>query len=155
MSVRFVDAVAALPARTRDRLAGPVQAVALAETQPVAFAGHVLRLGERGLLVLTDRELIFAAQTGRVDRTPLDRLTLAIPRETLLTIAPGEGGRRQDEFRPLTPPSFAGVEWPAAIAAVQPGTRPRTGEGDPRRLAAAVAALFVLVVAVALVLALT
>ena len=103
-------------------------------TEPVAFAGHVRRQGERGLLVLTGRELVFAAETGRVDRTPLERLQVATPRDTILTVAPGEGGRLQDDFRPLTPASFAGVDWPEAIRAEVLAGAPGALEiGDRRR----------------------
>lgn len=152
MTHLFADAVAEMPERTQARLAGPIEAVGIADDQPVAFAGHVLRLGERGLLVVGERELVFAAETGRVDRTPLERLQLAIPRPALLTVAPGEGGRRQDEFRPLTPPSFADVEWPQGIRAVHPDAGPRAADGGGRAVALVVAILLVVAVAAAIVL---
>jgi CBS domain-containing protein len=149
MTVTFGDALRELPERTRARLEGPIAAVGLGEEDPVAFAGHVLRLGERGLLVLTERDLVFAAETGRVDRTPLERLALAIPRDTMLTIAPGEGGRRQDEFRPLKPASFAGVDWPAGIRAVHPDAGPRSDARSGARVAAFALLVVLLVAAVA------
>lgn len=152
MSPSLSDSLSALPDNVQHRLAGPAEATGLAGDQPVAFAGHVLRLGERGLLVVTDREVVFAAETGRVDRTPIDRLALALPRETLLTIAPGEGGRRQDEFRPLKPPTFAGVAWPSGLLAVQPGTGPRAAERRSGPLITVLVALAVIVVIVAAVL---
>ena len=152
MTVRFADAIAALPPRVQDRLAGPLSAVALAETEPVAFAGHARRQGERGLLVVTDRELIFAPETGRVDRTPLDRLDKAIPHDTLLTVSPGEGGRLADDFRPLKPETFAGVEWPPALAAAHPSAGPRSADGGAGRIAAIVVALLLVAAIVAAVL---
>jgi len=152
MTVRFGEAVAALPPRVQDRLAGPLSAVALADTEPVAFAGHARRQGERGLLVVTERELIFAPETGRVDRTPLDRLVTALPSDGLLTVAPGEGGRVQDDFRPLKPETFAGVEWPPALAAAQPGSGPRAADRDAGRIAALVVAVLLVAAVVAAVL---
>ena len=147
--VAFADAVAELPPRVQDRLAGPLSAVSLAGTEPVAFAGYARRQGERGLLVLTDRELVFAPETGRVDRTPLDRLDRAVPSDAVLMVAPGEGGRLQDDFRPLKPETFAGVEWPAALLAVQPGARPRDADGGAGRIVALVLALLVVAAIVA------
>ena len=150
MTRPLADAVAALPERTRMRLAGPIEAVGLPASQPVAFAGHVLRLGERGLLVVTDRELVFATETGRVDRVALDRLTLAVPGDVLVRVAPGTGGRVEDEYRPLTPPTFAGVEWPGAIRAVHPDAGPRAADRHAgRALAAALVVLLLAAVAVA------
>ena len=150
--VAFADAVAALPPRVQDRLAGPLSAVPLTGDDPVTFAGHARRQGERGLLVLTDRELIFAPETGRVDRTPLDRLTRAVPTDAVLTVAPGEGGRLQDDFRPLKPDTFAGVEWPAGLLAVQPGSGPRDADRGPGRVAAVVVGLLLLAAVLAAVL---
>jgi hypothetical protein len=152
MTVRFADAIAALPPRVQDRLAGPMSAVGLADTEPVAFAGHARRQGERGLLVVTDRELIFAPETGRVDRTPLDRLDKAVPHDTLLTVSPGEGGRVADDFRPLKPETFAGVEWPPALAAAHPGAGQRSADGGAGRVAALVVALLLIAAIVAAVL---
>ena len=153
MTTAYADAVAALPERVQARLAGPVEAAGVAASEPVAFAGHVLRLGERGLLVLCDRELVFAAETGRVDRVPYDRLTRAVPRETLLAVAPGTGGRVEDEYRPLQPPSFVGVDWPRGIAAVHPDAGPRdAGRGVGRAAAIVLVLLVVAAVAAALLL---
>jgi len=152
MTVRFADAIAALPPRVQDRLAGPLAAVAVADTEPVAFAGHARRQGERGLLVVTERELIFAPETGRVDRTPLDRLDKAIPHDTLLTVSPGEGGRVADDFRPLKPETFAGVEWPPALAAVHPSAGQRSADGGAGRIAAILVALLLVAAIVAAVL---
>jgi hypothetical protein len=64
MTVALGDALAALPERTLARLAGPIDVAGLSADEPVAFAGHVRRQGERGLLVVSDRELVFAAETG-------------------------------------------------------------------------------------------
>jgi hypothetical protein len=152
MTARFADAIAQLPPRVQDRLAGPLSAVGLADTEPVAFAGHARRQGERGLLVVTERELIFAPETGRVDRTPLDRLDKAVPSASLLTVSPGEGGRLQDDFRPLRPETFADVEWPPALAAAHPSARPRSADGGAGRIAALVVAVLLVAAIVAAVL---
>ena len=149
MTSAYADAVAALPERVQARLAGPVEAAGVAPSEPVAFAGHVLRLGERGLLVLGERELVFAAETGRVDRVPYDRLTRAVPRESLLAVAPGTGGRVEDEYRPLQPPSFGAVEWPRGIAAVHPDAGPRAPQRGAGRLIAVVLVLLLVAAAVA------
>ena len=152
MTTVYADAVAALPERLQARLAGPIDAAAVAPSEPVAFAGHVLRLGERGLLVLGDRELVFAAETGRVDRVPYDRLTRAVTRESLLAVAPGTGGRVEDEYRPLQPPTFADVDWPRGIAAVHPDAGPRAADRGIGRAIAIVLVLVLLAAAAAAVL---
>ena len=152
MTHALTEALDALPERTLARLAGPIDAAGLSGDEPVAFAGHVRRQGERGLLVVTGRELVFAAETGRVDRTPLERLQLAHPRETILTVAPGEGGRVQDDFRPLTPASFEGVDWPQGILAVHPDAGPRPADANGRALALVLVILLVVAIAAAVLL---
>jgi hypothetical protein len=115
----------ALPGRSPRRL--PARARRL--RRPLAPPGRA-RPARRA-----DRELVFAAETGRVDRTPLERLQVATPRDTLLTVAPGEGGRLQDDFRPLTPPSFAGVDWPEGIPRGAPRREPARADGSGRAVA--------------------
>lgn len=148
MRTTFADAVAALPESAQRRLSGLASMADVGPDDPVAFAGLVRRGGERGLLVVTDRQLVFAAETGGVaDATPLESLTLAVPRPSLLVVAPGTGGRVQDEFRPQQPGTFAQVAWPEALAAAHPDARPRTPDRDLRGILLAVLVLLLVVAA--------
>lgn len=149
MRATFADAVGALPESAQRRLTDPALAAGVEPGDIVAFAGLVRRGGERGLLVVTERRLVFAAETGGADATPLDALTLAIPRETLLIVAPGSGGRVQDEFRPQRPESFAGVAWPDALLAAHPDAPSRAPERDVGRIVLTVLVVLAVLAAVA------
>jgi hypothetical protein len=152
MTVRFADAIAALPPRVQDRLAGPLSAVGLRDTEPVAFAGHARRRASAGCssspTASSSSPRRPAAWTAR-RWTASDK---AVPHDTLLTVSPGEGGRLADDFRPLKPETFAGVEWPPALAAAHPGAGPRSADGGAGRIAALVVALLLVAAIVAAVL---
>jgi hypothetical protein len=93
---------------------------ALSPGEVVAWSGIVTAMGHsRRAMAVTDARILLAdpdAPAGwiGIDIVDLARLGVLLPRDTLLTIA----ARTSDELlrlelRPVDPPSFADIVWPA------------------------------------------